>query len=130
MDINAINPESGTSAIMLAAALGYRNMCGILLDANADLHAKDHSGNTPLHLAAQGYGEQMPVIEALLQRGADANAINDDGFTPAVLARRMENDACYRLLESRTDKVVAPPSYQEADSVALDQEKEVPFSFT
>ncbi|UJR37936.1 hypothetical protein I4U23_030621 [Adineta vaga] len=138
-DINSLNPETGTSALMLASALGYRNICNILIDARAEINTKDHSGNTPLHLAAHGYGEQIPVLELLLQHGADVNAINDDGYTPAVLARRMEHDASYRLLESHTDKSIPqaqtpppppPPSYEQFDTVKLDRdEKPVPFSF-
>lgn len=136
VDVNSVNAETGTTALMLASALGYRHMCSILIDAGAELNVKDHSGNTPLHLAAQGYGEQLPVIEMLLERGADVSAVNDDGFTPAVLARRMENDACYRLLESRTTSKPAaaatapPPTYQEVDKAVPEQEKEMPFSFS
>ncbi|CAF1317385.1 unnamed protein product [Adineta ricciae] len=133
IDVNALNPETGTSALMLAASLGYRNICNILIEAGADANAKDHSGNSPLHLAAQGYGEQIPVVELLLQHGADVNSINDDGFTPAVLARKMEKDACFRLLESYADKnpprAVPPPPYEHADEIESDEKQPVPFSF-
>jgi ankyrin repeat protein len=113
VNINALNPETGTSALMLAAALGYHNICNILIDAGADLNASDHAGNTPLHLAAHGYGEQVPVIETLLQRGADPNAVNEDGFTPAALAKETDNEACFKILDSRTDNTIQPPTYEE-----------------
>jgi len=129
-DINALNPETGTSALMLAAAFGYHNICNMLLDAGADINANDHAGNTPLHLAAQGYGEQIPVVEALIQRGADVNATNEDGFTPAMLAKRMEHDACYKLLNSQINEKIEPPTYQEVANVKEEKKEQNIFSFT
>ena len=129
-DINLLNPETGTSALMLAALLGYLNMCNILIDAGADVNAKDHAGNTALHLAAQGYGEQLPVIQTLLQRGADANATNEDGVTPAALAKKNEKDACFKLLNSHTDESVEIPSYQQFDASQQEQKEQGIFSFT
>src|SRR3990167_637569 len=92
-DINIPNPEAGITALMLAATLGYHNICEILIDAGADIHAVDLAGNTSLHLAVQGYGEKGPVIQTLLRHGADINAVNEDGCTPMVLAKQLENDA-------------------------------------
>jgi len=126
IDINALNPETGTSPLMLAAALGYVNICNMLIDAGADINASDHSGNTPLHLAAQGYGEQINVVKTLIQRGANVNATNEDGFTPVILAKRMENDACYKLLSAQTNEVKELPKYQEVEGV---KDQNV-FSFT
>ncbi|CAF0754003.1 unnamed protein product [Adineta steineri] len=130
IDINTLNPETGTSALMLASALGYQNICNMLIDAGAHINAKDYSGNTPLHLAAQGYGEQIPIIETLLARGGDPNATNEEGFTPAVVARRMENDACYKLLNSRTDQTIEPPSYNEFEADTEGPKSETVFTFT
>lgn len=112
-DINVLNPETGTSPTMLASALGYLNICNMLIDAGAEINASDHSGNTPLHLAAQGFGEQIAVVKALLDHGADINATNDDGFTPAMLAKRMENEACFKVLDSYVHERIEPPTYQE-----------------
>lgn len=109
VDINALNPETGTSPLMLAAALGYHNMCNILIDSGAEINASDHNGNTPLHLAAQGYGDQLPILETLMQHGADVNKTNEEGFTAAMIAKRMENDACFKALQSKSeDKTVLP----------------------
>jgi ankyrin repeat protein len=128
-DINSLNPETGTSALMLAAALGYHNICDILIDAGADINAADHAGNTPLHLAAQGYGEQIPVVKTLVQRGADVNAINEDGFTPAILAKRMEKDECFKIINSQAVEKIEPPAYQNLEGVEEYKEQDI-FSFT
>lgn len=128
IDVNTINPESGTSPLMLAAALGFLNMCTLLLDHGADPNAADHAGNTPLHLAIMGYGENLPVVETLIRRGADVNAINEEGFTPAMLAKQMENDACFKLLEEEASKPTAPPQYQEVSHI-LDNEGQNMLSF-
>ncbi|CAF2431441.1 unnamed protein product [Rotaria sp. Silwood2] len=130
VDINALNPESGTTPLMLAAALGYINMCNILLDAGADVNACDNACNTSLHLAVQGFGDKMPVIEALLEHGADVNATNDDGITPAMLAEQMEDDASLKLLQSKTTDQINPPKYQEVEDNNEEQTDEQMFSFT
>ena len=129
-DINSLNPETGTSALMLAATLGYVNICNMLIDAGADLNAGDHGGNTPLHLATLGYGEQIPVVETLLQRGADANATNEDGFTPAMLAKRSEKEACCKLIESHAMEKTEPPKYQEFEEAKGGYKDQGVFSFT
>jgi ankyrin repeat protein len=132
-DINSLNPETGTSALMLAAALGYLNICNMLIDAGAEINVCDHAGNTPLHLAAQGYGEQVPVVQALLQRGADATVTNEDGFTPAMLAKRTEKDACFKILDSHIQDKIDPPKYQEFQDTKEEQKEEKDqsiFSFT
>jgi ankyrin repeat protein len=128
-DINSLNPETGTSALMLAAALGYHNICDILIDAGADINAADHAGNTPLHLAAQGYGEQIPVVKTLVQRGADVNVINEDGFTPAILAKRMEKDECFKIINSQVVEKIEPPAYQNFEGAEEYKEQGI-FSFT
>ena len=130
VDVNSLNPETGTSALMLAATLGYLNICNILLDGGADLHAYDHAGNTPLHLAAQGYGEQVPVVQALLERGGDATVTNEDGFTPAMLAKKMDKDACWRILESHQEQKKEPPAYQDLGGFREEQKGQHIFSYT
>lgn len=69
---------------MLAASLGYNQICKILLDAGAYINAINLDSNTPLHLAVQ----YPDVVETLIENGADANALNDDGYTPMMLLPR------------------------------------------
>jgi ankyrin repeat protein len=130
VDINSLNPETGTSPLMLAAALGYHRICNILIDAGADMNASDHAGNTPLHLAARGYGEQKPVIETLIQRGAKIDAKNDDGFTPAMLAKDSANSECFKVLNSQPTIAANAPAYEQAQPVKEEPSEQNVFSFT
>ncbi len=130
VDINTLNPETGTSPLMLAAALGYHRICNLLIDAGADLNAADHNGNTPLHLAIRGFGEQIPVIQTLIQRGANLNLKNEDGFTPAMLAKESGNSECLKLLTSQTDSMPAPPVYPDVGPVREEPKEQNIFSFT
>ena len=57
----------------------------MLLDNGADIEARDHRGQTPLHVAAVGINRGGNVT-ALLDRGADLTAVTDDGKTPYQLA--------------------------------------------
>jgi ankyrin repeat protein len=52
-------------------------LVGLLIEAGAELDAKDAHGFTPLHFAAQ---EFLPEIARILVgKGADANARDEDG---------------------------------------------------
>lgn len=54
-----------------------------LIEAGADVSARNRLMETPLHLASQihDYKTQLDVIDMLLKNGADINAQNADGFT-------------------------------------------------
>lgn len=51
-----------------------------LIEAGASPHARDESGNTPLHYMAPGL--DLQIIKALIKAGADVNALNEDGKSP------------------------------------------------
>jgi ankyrin repeat protein len=51
-----------------------------LIDAGADVDARDDVGSTPLHFAAKGESED--VVRLLVDSGADVNAVNSRGETP------------------------------------------------
>jgi uncharacterized protein len=68
-----------------AADGGSTEVAQLLLDAGADVNAKQPGGFTPLHAAAQVGNEELVAL--LLERGADPAARLDDGRTPADLAR-------------------------------------------
>jgi ankyrin repeat protein len=58
-----------------------------LVDAGANLNARDVLGGTALHVAVNFRGD-IEVIRLLIDRGANINALNDDGYTPLLLALR------------------------------------------
>ena len=51
-----------------------------LVEAGADVSAKETDGWTPLHLSAQK--GHLEVARALIEAGADVNAKKNDGWTP------------------------------------------------
>ena len=60
-----------------------------LLDAGADVMARDEDGWTPLHYAAK-YGSPE-VIQPLLDAGADSKAKNEEGKTPWDYAQKNDD---------------------------------------
>ena len=66
VDVNEAGPEDKT-ALHLAAARGYHRMCGILLEAGADVKAKSN-GETPLDFARS---LNHPSIVKLLSNWGD-----------------------------------------------------------
>ena len=60
-----------------ASAAGQLEVCGVLLDAGADVNAVQHGGYTALlDAAANG---NMELVDFLVERGADTTARLDDG---------------------------------------------------
>ena len=76
----------------------------MLLDAGADIEARDRWGRTPLHWAAL-FSKNPAVITALLDAGADPKARNATGKTPWDHAKDNEalkgSDAYWRLNDAR-----------------------------
>lgn len=80
-------PRQGTpTALDLAAAVrdADAEAVGKLIEAGADVNARDAEGNTPLILAAFYAGPQC--VELLLGNGADPNAVNWSGVTALIRA--------------------------------------------
>ena len=81
--LDAQDPK-GRTAIFAAGEYNAREKVGarvecvrLLVQAGADVNARDNNGNTPLHETFL-----TDVIEELLKHGADVNARNKDGETP------------------------------------------------
>ncbi|HZB88360.1 MAG TPA: ankyrin repeat domain-containing protein [Terracidiphilus sp.] len=68
----------------------------LLLDAGANVNARDDDGNTPLHETFL-----TDVEEELLKRGANINAQNNDGDTPIVTT--VDNEAIPLFLKYGAD---------------------------
>jgi len=96
----SLTTRSDVNALMLAAGLGNAEQdttgrfktqediirtVDILMGQGLDINAADNRGRTALHGAAlQGFDE---VVEALVERGADLGALDQDGLTPLDHAR-------------------------------------------
>jgi hypothetical protein len=95
----------GSTPLHCAATYGRRKCLVGLLNAGANVVARDFDDMTPLHrAAAEG---QVPCVHSLLTRGADLEATDRWGKTPLDWAER---ERCIRLLHgdplSRTEDAV------------------------
>ena len=77
--VTAADPR-GRTLLHLAARMGHREVCELLLDSGADVKANDDNGSTPLHKAAAG--GDAAVIAVLLDRGGDVSAEAKYASTP------------------------------------------------
>ena len=85
------------TALMRASYWGHVEVMRVLIDdGGADVNAVDMYRLTSLHSAAL-YGH-VAAAELLIARGAAVNAVNEDGWTPLVLARQNERADVERVL--------------------------------
>merc|ERR1712096_142527 len=81
LEIRGINvnleDNYGRTALILAAARSSMKLVQMLLDANADVNAVDHKGQTALIAA----GGKFDVVELLINHEADVNAKDNKGVT-------------------------------------------------
>ena len=70
----------GETPLMLAAVANARDAVEALVEAGADILAKNASGKIPLHFAA--YGSARETAEWLVGKGADIHAKDNGGRTP------------------------------------------------
>jgi len=71
----------------------------LLVDAGADVSARQQGGYTPLHAAAQNADVEMARL--FLARGADPAAKNDEGKSPIGLAADAGNTELLKVLKGR-----------------------------
>jgi ankyrin repeat protein len=116
---------NGTTALMLAAGLGWRNgsplapsydqgsdaeaveTLELLLSLGLDLHAKNEAGDTALHAAVGGRGSET-IVRFLLERGADPLASNARQQTPLSIAEARGSEAVKSLVRAAAGSVDSP----------------------
>lgn len=85
INVNATDSE-GVTPLMLLARQGDVAHINLLLSYGADLHHQDNDGNTVLHSACFSLNDE--VIEYLIKKGSNLDAINDYGSSPKKLIYR------------------------------------------
>jgi ankyrin repeat protein len=100
-DVNARGAQ-GVTPLMNAAAFGSSDALAVLLEAGADVNARDDFAATPLLFGASDAAK----VKLLVERGADVNARSKAGRTPLTLAASTAGaSAAARLLLERGAQV-------------------------
>ncbi len=73
-----------------------------LIDAGADVDARDEAGSTALVLAAS-FRDYEDVVELLISKGADVNAPDGKGHTPLMVAVSVSKKGTELLLSKGAD---------------------------
>lgn len=87
------------TALLMAAPFGPPELIKTLLDAGADVNARDVRGMTPLMLAVSTDRQDAAVIQMLLEHGADLTIKSKLGETAGDWASRFALPAGTRLLK-------------------------------
>jgi ankyrin repeat protein len=78
VDVDAQDPNSGSTALMLACSFGFYEMTELLLSRGADPNISENRGTTAL-MAAVGVSKEM--VDLLLEYNADVSIRNKEGIT-------------------------------------------------
>jgi uncharacterized protein len=98
VDVRSTNTMANTP--LHAALAGRRNdVSKMLIEAGADVNARQHGGWVPLHAAAANGDREM--VDLLIAHGADRAAINDAGVSAAAIARERGHAALADSLDRR-----------------------------
>lgn len=107
--------EDGNPPLMVALKKGYSVIAKILLDAGADVNARDKLGLTPLLVACGKSSEGYKAIaELLIKKGAFINVRDTLGFTPFLLSLSGGTTEIAKLLVERGADVSACTKKGEA----------------
>ena len=86
--------RDGVSPMMAACRFSKdTDLLGLLYDADAETGIPDRRGDRPLHYAAQNTaGAAAEIIGFLMERRANVDAKNRDGWTPLMFAAQFSED--------------------------------------
>ena len=95
-DPNVRDPRTGRTPLHIAAMANAPRLIAALVEAGADIEARDRDGLTPLHAATNS-----PVaIAALLEAGAELEARNRFGQTPLAYAVNRSGSSTVAAIEA------------------------------
>ncbi|CAM9268849.1 unnamed protein product, partial [Sphacelaria rigidula] len=77
---DALAGDGSITGLVIAARKGEVNTVQALLEAGADVHARDSAGGTALHAAA--IGGHVDACRVLLEAGSDCNAVDQGTNSP------------------------------------------------
>ncbi|EQC26792.1 TKL/TKL-UNIQUE protein kinase [Saprolegnia diclina VS20] len=107
---NVNDPSGGQTPLHAAVTKYTEDLVLILIDAGADVEARDQDGRTPLAFALKQQVE--PCVTALLATGANVERLEEDGWELLDMAKRSERLAdLVRMLQiaaSREENVDKP----------------------
>ncbi|NSM57068.1 hypothetical protein HET73_07300 [Wolbachia endosymbiont of Atemnus politus] len=106
IDVNAKDKDSKTPLLLTVSDWNNEEALNILI-GEADVKVVDKDGNTPLHLVALN-DDDGKFVQALIKRGANVNAENQDRCTPLHLgAEHGHTDILNAIIQNRANvKVV------------------------
>lgn len=109
-DVNEIGP-SGWSPLHIAIKKDYSKIIMALLKAGANVDERAPYAWTPLHFAAR-YSSSVDTVRALLEKGADIEALTNVNDTPLTLSIYNEHNCCdiLKLLIKRSANINARES--------------------
>lgn len=94
--------DQGLAPLLEAARRGYKDIGLALIEAGADVNAKDSYGVTALMFSIITGSTELAL--ELVEEGADVNARDVDGRTALVEALTSENDIPPELIQSLLEK--------------------------
>ena len=95
-----MTPEEVTQTLLHAAKAGDLDAARAAIENGADVNFSDHSGNTPLHLAAEN--DHAGIAQLLIKKGAYINATDDGRRTPLNRAAANGHAEIVALLQDPT----------------------------
>ncbi len=98
LDVKGALNQEGWTALMIAANRGHIEAIKALIQAGANIEAKDKAGWTPLmYAASEGRTE---AIKVLVQAGAKLETKDKDGLTPLMIAAVNKFEAVKALIQA------------------------------
>ncbi|KAK1647807.1 hypothetical protein QYE76_065612 [Lolium multiflorum] len=105
LDVNDVGP-GGETPFTFAIANKNVDLVRYFLDQGADVHKGNDTGSPPLHLAAGEEGS-CEMVELLLSKGADVDAVHFGGIALHLAARFGRDDIMKVLLDHHADHTIA-----------------------
>ncbi len=111
----------GSTALHFASLIGHLSITERLLEVGANPHALNQDWDTPLHFAVQKM-DNVPLIEVLINAGANLEARNIYGYTVLHCATLSDDPEVIQFIVHETKKRVSISIHQSVNAANLDGE--------